>query len=72
MGKGAIEAEIAAYVDNCAREKDDQGHRLVTSNGSLLERIIQTGIGQILLEELRVRDKREKMRFYQQNYPSMR
>ena len=41
----AIEAEVAAWIDDHAHLKDDQGRRQVVRNGHLPERAIQTGIG---------------------------
>jgi putative transposase len=54
----AIEAEVAAWIDDHAHLKDDQGRRQVVRNGHLPERAIQTGIGPIEVQQPRVRDRR--------------
>src|SRR6478752_4108638 len=54
----AIEAEVAAWIDDHAHLKDDQGRRQVVRNGHLPERAIQTGIGAVEVEQPRVRDRR--------------
>src|SRR3954471_16641663 len=54
----AIEAEVAAWVDDHAHLKDDQGRRQVVRNGHLPERAILTGIGAVEVRQPRVRDRR--------------
>src|SRR4051794_13740205 len=54
----AIEAEVAAWIDDHAHLKDDQGRRLVARNGHLPERAIRTGIGAVEVQQPRVRDRR--------------
>src|SRR3954451_14009654 len=54
----AIEAEVAAWIDDHAHLKDDQGRRQVVRNGHLPERAIQTGIGAVEVRQPRVRDRR--------------
>ena len=54
----AIEAEVAAWIDDHAHLKDDQGRRQVVRNGHLPERAIQTGIGAVEVQQPRVRDRR--------------
>ena len=54
----AIEAEVAAWIDDHAHLKDDQGRRQVVRNGHLPERPIQTGIGAVEVQQPRVRDRR--------------
>src|SRR5579885_93518 len=54
----AIEAEVAAWIDAHAHLKDDAGRRQVVRNGHLPERVIQTGIGEIEVEQPRVHDRR--------------
>ena len=53
-----IEAEVADYV--AAREAvvDAPGHRRVVRNGYLPERPIQTPLGDIRVQQPRVRDRR--------------
>lgn len=54
----AIEAEVAAWIDDHAHLKDDQGRRQVVRNGHLPERAIRTGIGAVEVQQPRVRDRR--------------
>jgi putative transposase len=54
----AIEAEVDAYVDEHADQRDDNGHRLVVRNGHKDERRIQTGIGPVTVRQPRVDDQR--------------
>jgi len=54
----AIENEVTEYLDLCARMRDDQGHRMVVRNGHLPSRTIQTGIGQVEVQQPRINDKR--------------
>jgi len=54
----AVEAEVAAWIDDHAHLKDDRGRRQVIRNGHLPERAIQTGIGAVEVRQPRVRDRR--------------
>src|SRR3954468_21447841 len=54
----AIEAEVAAWIDERSHLKDDAGRRQVVRNGYLPERTIQTGIGPVEVQQPRVRDRR--------------
>jgi putative transposase len=54
----AIEAEVAAWIDDHAHLKDDLGRRQVVRNGHLPGRAIQTGIGAVEVQQPRVRDRR--------------
>ena len=54
----AIEAEVAAWIDAHAHLKDASGRQQVVRNGHLPERTIQTGIGEIEVQQPRVRDRR--------------
>jgi len=54
----AIEAEVAAYIEEHAACLDDRGHRLVVRNGRKDERRIQTGIGSVTVRQPRVHDRR--------------
>ena len=54
----AIEAEVAAYVDQYADVVDQDGHRLVVRNGHLPEKTILTGLGPIKIRQPRVLDQR--------------
>src|SRR4051812_39543993 len=50
---GAIEAKVAAWIDDHAHLKDDTGRHQVVRNGHLPERAIQTGIGEIEIRQPR-------------------
>src|ERR1700722_796596 len=54
----AIEAEVAAWIDDHAHLKDETGRQQVVRNGHLPERTIQTGIGPIEVQQPRARDRR--------------
>ena len=54
----AIEEEVADWIERHADLKDENGHRLVVRNGRLPKRQITTGIGQVEIEQPRVRDRR--------------
>jgi putative transposase len=54
----AIEAEVAAWIDDHAHLKDEAGHKQVVRNSHLPERTIQTGLGPIEVRQPRVRDRR--------------
>src|ERR1700722_7486978 len=54
----AIEAEVAAWIDDHAHLKDETGRQQVVRNGHLPERAIQTGIGAVEIQQPRVRDRR--------------
>jgi putative transposase len=59
MLKSAIEAEVAGYVAARQQLLDDSGHRLVVRNGYLPERTLQTPVGEVPVEQPRVRDRRD-------------
>src|SRR3954451_13292271 len=54
----AIEAEVATWIDAHAHLRDAAGRRQVVRNGHLPERTIQTGIGDIPVQQPRVHDRR--------------
>jgi transposase-like protein len=54
----ALEAEVAAYIEAHAGERDERGRRLVVRNGHAEPRTIATGAGPIEIEAPRVNDKR--------------
>jgi len=64
MLQQAIEAEVGDYLarHDDARESES-GHRLVVRNGRLPEREILSGVGSIRIQQPRVRDRREGMKF---------
>jgi putative transposase len=69
MLAAALEAEVAAYVEAHADERDQRGQRLVVRNGHAERRVITTGAGPIEINQPRVNDKRtdeetgERVRF---------
>lgn len=54
----AVEAEVTAYVERHADQRDPRGYRLVVRNGHKDERQIQTGIGPVAIRQPRVDDRR--------------
>ena len=54
----AVEAEVAAWIDDHAHLKDEAGRRQVVRNGSHPERTILTGLGPIEVKQPRVHDRR--------------
>jgi hypothetical protein len=58
MLASAIEAEVDGYL--AAREQlvDDAGHRVIVRNGHLPARKIQTPLGEVAVQQPRVRDRR--------------
>lgn len=54
----AIEAEVAAYIDEHKEEVDQDGYRLVVRNGHHRRRAVHTGVGTVEVEQPRVNDKR--------------
>ncbi len=64
----AIRDEAAAYVDEHAHERDEDGRRLVARNGYQKQRKIDTGVGSVDIKQPRVNDRRvdengERFRF---------
>lgn len=54
----AVEAEVAAYIDEHKDKLDDKGHRQVVRNGHHRRREIHTGVGTVEVDQPRVNDKR--------------
>jgi putative transposase len=54
----AIQAEVAAWIDDRAHLTDEAGRRQVVRNGSHPERTILTGLGPIEVKQPRVQDRR--------------
>jgi len=54
----AIEAEIAAYLQDRAHLQDQAGRQQVVRNGYLPERTILTGVGPVEVKQPRVHDRR--------------
>ncbi|MBX3424038.1 MAG: hypothetical protein KF688_00020 [Pirellulales bacterium] len=54
----AIEAEVAEWIDGRARVTDEQGRRQVVRNGYPPKRTIVTGLGELVVRQPRVHDRR--------------
>jgi transposase-like protein len=63
MLQEAIEAEVSDYLAQHAQAQDPGGRRQVVRNGRLPGREILSGIGPVRVEQPRVRDRREGMKF---------
>jgi putative transposase len=64
MLQATIEAEVADYIERHKQLVDERtGRRLVVRNGKMPNRMLQTGLGDIEVQKLRVNDKREGKRF---------
>lgn len=62
----ALEAEVEGFLEQFDHVRDSSGKRMVTRNGFLPERNIQTGIGDLAVKAPRVADRRKagtKIRF---------
>ena len=59
----ALDAEVAAYIQRHADQRDEQGRALVVRNGRAPERTVQSGAGELKVRAPRVHDKRENARF---------
>jgi putative transposase len=55
----AVEAEVAEFLEAHKNQVDGQGRRHVVRNGFLPEREIQTPLGNMVVRQARVRDRRE-------------
>ena len=63
MLQEAIENEVLEYIQQTAELRNEMNKRLVTRNGYLPSRNIQTGMGPIPVQQPRVRDRREDHSF---------
>ena len=63
MLAAALEAEVAAYIDKHAAERNEQGHALVVRNGHARQRQILCGAGELTVATPRVHDGRPDKRF---------
>jgi predicted amidohydrolase len=54
----ALQAEVAAYIERFAHERDEQGRRLVVRNGLRDPRTVLTSAGAVEVVAPRVSDKR--------------
>jgi transposase-like protein len=65
----ALQAEVDAYIERFAGDRDENGHRLVVRNGTAESRTVVTSAGAVGVTVPRVNDKRtdpatgERMRF---------
>ena len=67
--QGAIEQEVAAYIEAHQAVRDARNHRLVVRNGRLPGRAIQTGLGPLQVAQPRVQDGRPGQKFTSQLLP---
>ena len=58
MLAAALQAEVAAYIDQFAGLQDENGHRLVVRNGTAGPRTVLTSAGAVEVTAPRVNDKR--------------
>jgi putative transposase len=58
MLAAAIEAEVETYLSHREQLVDEEGHRVVVRNGHLPARKLQTPLGEVPVEQPRVRDRR--------------
>ena len=58
MLAAALQAEVAAYIDLCRDQVDDQGRRLVVRNGSHQPREVTTAAGAVQVRQPRINDRR--------------
>lgn len=56
----ALQAEVDAHLAQFSFPSDSTGKQLVRRNGYLPERKIQTGVGEVLVKQPRVRDDRDE------------
>ena len=56
----AVEAEVAAYIEERATITDENGRRQVVRNGYMPEREVVTGIGPLPVRQPRVHDRRSE------------
>ncbi len=76
MLAAALQAEVAAYIEQFVDVLDEDGHRMVVRNGYHQERDVVTGAGAITVTAPRVNDKRvnpetnERQRFSSKILPA--
>ena len=54
----AIEAEVQEWIEQRSSCRDDRGRQQVVRNGFMPERSLLTGLGEIPVQQPRVRDRR--------------
>jgi putative transposase len=59
----AVETEVVEFIAQHRELRDEQGRQRVVRNGSLPERTIQTGIGEVPVKAPRVRDRGGEIKF---------
>ena len=59
----AVETEVVEFIAQHRELRDEQGRQRVVRNGSLPERTIQTGIGDVPVKAPRVRDRGGEIKF---------
>lgn len=59
----AIETEVALYLEEQQQEIDCDGRRLVVRNGKMPARSVLTGVGPLTIQQPRIRDRRDGLRF---------
>ena len=74
MLAAALEAEVAAYIEEHQQTRDPQGHRLVVRNGKAASRTVLLGAGAVEVQAPRVNDRRvdeagQRQRFTSQILP---
>jgi putative transposase len=74
MLAAALEAEVAAYLEEHESERDEQGRRLVVRNGKARRRTVLLGAGAVEVQAPRVNDRRvdeagQRQRFTSQILP---
>jgi len=65
----ALEAEVAAYVDQHRDQRDEDGRALIVRNGKARPRQVTIGAGTVEVEAPRVHDRRPDQRFTSQLLP---
>lgn len=63
MLQQALENEVDEFLARHSSVKTEDNHRAIVRNGHLPERALQTGAGQLLIKQPRVRDKRGLKKF---------
>lgn len=69
MLREAVEADVQEFLTRHAPLKDGNNRQRVVRNGYLLERTIQTGLGDVAVMAPRVRDREGVIRFSSQILP---
>jgi transposase-like protein len=61
MLAAALESEVAEYIAAHAELRDEKGRRLVSRNGRMRKRQVQTPIGPLEVHQPRVNDRRRTL-----------